>query len=223
MKRTLRYEQSHFRIELSALIAFVLFCKGEIPAISQPHKVTSPDKRIRAAYAEGDRLIGIAWGWSMTDGEPLRPGYEPATPQPVGTGKSVASSGEPGKKTYPYSANYKYSNDQVWKKDVREVEQKFRELIAEYLSREGSGSRTVACLRDHLSTLYSYSKNGDSKVLDEQVRKVLWPSCPKCHRSDRVSMLSPKPNEHIEGQLKHGWWFCRRCSKEFLATRSEAR
>ncbi len=220
MNRHLHFEMPNFTCKLVTLIFLTLFAVADIPAISQPHKVTSPDKRIRRVYTEGDRLIGIAWGWSMADGKPLRPGCEPTKPQLIGASKPNASTRMPKSRYYPYPADYKCLNDPEWKQEALAAEHKFSELISEYIIREGPNGLTVANLQDHLSRLYAYSNDGDSQALDEQVRKVLWPSCPQCHKSDQVSMLSPIPQAYIESQLKHGWWLCQGCSKEFRAKRS---
>lgn len=183
------------------------------------------DARIEKLFAEEDRLVGIAVGFTP-DGKPLQQRNELAAPHFSWESlpEQKASSG----KTYPYPDDYDFHKDASWKYETQMVEKRSENLIDEYIKKQGAASRTAAKLRDHISVLYGYSGDSPSSNYTVSLRNILFPACPRCHRKDEVGMISPSPIGCIEDQLKHGWWFCKRCDetkgyKPFKATKKEQR
>jgi hypothetical protein len=176
--------------------------------------------RVRDVYAREAKLVEAAWGFSLSDGSPLRPSLDPVSPLPHPTESAVnATVSRPASKhvnekhRYRFAADYDFKHDPQWKRGSAEVEKQFQILIAEFLRKEGPQSRTAAKLKDHLAGLYYYSGDGNSDDLHRQARLVLFPTCPRCHKNDSVSMMSPPPNATIEEVLKDGWWSCQRCDQ----------
>jgi hypothetical protein len=174
-------------------------------------------KSISDIYARADRLVEAAWGFSLSDGSPLRSNYDMDSParQPVLKGASYMPPKVQAqkKRQYRLADDYDYKKDNVWKKEATEIERQFKTLIAEIVKKEGPTSRTAAKLKSHLAQLYFYSYDDDDDALRKQAQSVLYPKCPQCHRNDLVEILSPSPRSSIEEELKSGWWSCGRCER----------
>ncbi len=169
----------------------ICFLLNPIAIFANPQIPT--DEVIRNLYVEEQKLVNAAW---------LKiPLEDPRILQPE---KVLASQSE-----------YDYKKDPNWSKRCIKAEAKFKELIETFKAKEGRDNRNAAVLCDHLSSLYHYSGNGDSRLLKAEAERVLFPACPKCHKQDEVAMLSPAPNQTIDEQLKSGWWNCRHCDKIF--------
>ncbi|MCA9805963.1 MAG: hypothetical protein KC777_28540 [Cyanobacteria bacterium HKST-UBA02] len=111
-----------------------------------------------------------------------------------------------------YEDSYDYQKDPEWNRKCLKAQAQCRRLIDEYIAREGDNSVSVALLRDRLDRLYTWTGNRDAAVaLHKEVKAVLNPTCPICHRGDALTMLSPDPHGLYQDFVKDGWWDCRRC------------
>lgn len=164
------------------------------------------DARIDAAYKLEDEVVEAACGWSRSTEEPLYKKNEVA-PSRLDTPDEKAAR---ARKNYRYPDSYDHTKDPTWRQKALEAEHQLTNLRAEYWKKEGPKSRTAARLTTHINTVRAYLKKPPDSFTNA-ARALLWPKCTRCHKSDKVSIVSPPPNAPIEWYLKNGSFSCSRC------------
>lgn len=215
-------------LKLFVVLSFISWNAFSVPS-SQAAPGKQPQRQsaaISKLYVAESSLVEAAWGFRLSDGAPLRPGFSPKKPCPKGAKADLAPVTKRSSSNcdYPFAADYDYSKDKHWREQAAQTEKQFELLIAAASSEEGVHSRTAAKLKWHLASLYHYSGDGDFNRLQSEAKRILFPNCPHCHKNDAVAMLSPAPNVSIEDQLQNGWWICNKCEsgggQPFRAARS---